>query len=453
MLKFMRRHARGFLIKALFTLIIVVFVFWGIGSFRSRERVIARVDGRPITLLEYEENYRRLFGLLAQRGVGEQEIKEKALQDLINKYMLISAAERLGINVSEEELLVHISSMDAFKHEGTLSRGRLITVLKRRNIDPKAFEEKERLNVLASKMADIVKDGVLLSEEEVWLEYVKEKGRVELGYMVFDPEELLSRISVDEREIEEIYEREKDRLKEENLLRLKYVVFDEGRRVKEDEVYMDLLKETDLEAYARRKGLSFYDSGLIQEKEARERFKDFQIEALLRDLRKGEISLPIRKGSSFYIFQLFDFKEGAPLRREEALKILRERVKRERATVLARAQAEEALEKGRFFLKKKTGVLPRTSRRIDGIGEIPEGARGIFQLTEKEPIFKKPVAIAGRYYIFRYEREEPPDRDMWEKERTLFGEYILEKKREEALRSFLESLRSRLKVEVEREYL
>ena len=453
MLKFMRRHARGFLIKALFTLIIVVFIFWGIGSFRGRERVIAKVDGRPITLFEYEENLRRFSALLASKGLEEKEIRERALRELIDKYILISAAEELGVKVSEEEFLEHISSLEMFRGEGVMTRGTLLSILKKRNVDAKRFEEKERLNALAMKMAEIVKDSVIPKEEEIWLGYVKEKGMVELSYLVFDPAELTREVILDEREIEAAYERERGRLREESTLRLKYVVLEEGGQLREDAVYVDLLKERDLEAYARRNGLAFSDSGLISQKEAKEKFKDVDVEGLIRDLRKGEISLPIKKGSKSYIFQLSDFQEGKPLPKEVALGVLRERMRRERATLLAKAKAEEAIERPHLSFKAKTGLLPRNSRFIKGIGEIPEDARGIFHLTERDPIFRRPVLIGGKYYVFKYEREEPPRREMWEKEKNLFGEYFLEKKREEALREFLDSMRQGLKITIEREYL
>jgi len=43
MLKFMRRHATGWMIKIMFSLIIIVFVFWGVGSFKEREKTVAQV--------------------------------------------------------------------------------------------------------------------------------------------------------------------------------------------------------------------------------------------------------------------------------------------------------------------------------------------------------------------------------------------------------------------------
>ena len=62
MLKFMRTHATSFLIKVLLGAIVLVFIFWGVGSFRTQrlERV-ASVNGQPITQEQYREAYNLLL--------------------------------------------------------------------------------------------------------------------------------------------------------------------------------------------------------------------------------------------------------------------------------------------------------------------------------------------------------------------------------------------------------
>ena len=50
MLSLMRKKAGSWMIKVILALIVVVFMFWGVGSFRNRQAaVVASVDGMPIT--------------------------------------------------------------------------------------------------------------------------------------------------------------------------------------------------------------------------------------------------------------------------------------------------------------------------------------------------------------------------------------------------------------------
>ena len=53
MLDFMRKHAGTWMIKALLFAIVVVFVFWGVGSWTSQqEGVVATVNGEAISSTE-----------------------------------------------------------------------------------------------------------------------------------------------------------------------------------------------------------------------------------------------------------------------------------------------------------------------------------------------------------------------------------------------------------------
>lgn len=452
MLRFMRRQARGLLIKTLFALIIIVFIFWGIGSFRGREKVIAKIEGKSITLGEYEENLRKLSRVFARKGeIDERELKEKALNDLIEKYLLVAFAEKIGIKISEEEFIEYLSKHELFEKERNLERKRILEILKRNNIDPKIFEEKEKLNLLALKAAKIIMDNVLLDETELQEEYKKEKGLVELSYMVFDPKTFEDKISIEKAELESIYEREKERYKEEDLYRLKYIVVDENGPLKEDKAYLDLLREKDIERYGKSKGLKVFDTGFLTEREIKERFKNLKVEEAIRDLRKGEISLPLREGGRFYIFELTDFEKGKPLKKEVAIKLIESRLRKERAALLARAEAEEALEKGEYSWRGNTGFIQRNSTFIKGIGEIPEEGRGILKLNERDRVFKKPLFIGGKYYIFSFKGEREPEREMWEKEKNIFREVFLQAKREEYLKKFLMELRKKMEIKISKE--
>ena len=67
MLDFMRRHAGTWMIKALLFAIVVVFIFWGVGSWTSREQgVVATVNGESISQEAYRSSYNRLLDQVRQ---------------------------------------------------------------------------------------------------------------------------------------------------------------------------------------------------------------------------------------------------------------------------------------------------------------------------------------------------------------------------------------------------
>jgi peptidyl-prolyl cis-trans isomerase D len=104
----MRKHAGSWLIKVILGVIVVVFVFWGVGSYRSRkESRIAVVNGEVIGVEAYrnayqqlENQYRQQLGdAMNQDLMKNLNLKEQALDQLINRRLMLQQAEQLGLKV------------------------------------------------------------------------------------------------------------------------------------------------------------------------------------------------------------------------------------------------------------------------------------------------------------------------------------------------------------------
>ena len=109
---------------------------------------------------------------------------------------------------------------------------------------------------------------------------------------------------------------------------------------------------------------------------------------------------------------------GSRLTRARRSKSSRARVTGEKARVMARLRAEDAIKGGAKFVKE-TGFLPKNSPVIPGIGQIPRDGAGIFALP-KGKTYDKPVEIGGKYYVFACRDEKQPDKDQWEKEKETY---------------------------------
>ncbi len=139
MLKFMRKHATGYLVKGMFGLIIIVFIFWGVGSFRAGERVVAEVGPYKVYFTEYQETYNKLLNMYRmiykdkfdENVVKELKLKEKAMDEIIDRYVLIKKAKELGITTSEEEFINYIANMEMFRRDGKFNEKVYVEVLKR----------------------------------------------------------------------------------------------------------------------------------------------------------------------------------------------------------------------------------------------------------------------------------------------------------------------------------
>ena len=453
MLRFMRRHATGYMIKAMFMAIIAVFILWGVGSFKEGEKTLEEVGPYKITATEYQQAYQNLLNFyrmiyreqLDEKMMAQLKLKDAAMNQLIDKYLMLVKADELGVRVSDKELTDSIASMEEFKRDGKFDKAVYMELLKRNNTDPKVFEESQKQSLLVRKMLAILQDnGVAFSERDIRDSYIKERGQVRLGYTAFDPAQYTDQVKVQDKEIEDTYEKEKGNYRTENSYHLIYMVIDNKGPVKDDQAYMDLLKSKDLAAYAKSKGLEVVDLGNMKGSDVMTRLSRLRVDTWLKGMNQGDVSLPVRDSGKSYIFQVVEKTEGKPLGKEEALKLVRAKLVAERARTLAKAKAEEAIKDKSTSFTKETGLIPRQSQEIPGLGPIPKDDTGLLALSSEKKMYEKPVDFGGRYYVFSYAGEKQPDEAQWEKEKDGFKQSYLARKRSE----FLESLKNEMKKQV-----
>ena len=121
----MRKHAKYFYV--LFVIIIITFVFWGVGTVdkTGSVEVIAEVGQHKITVEEYWKAYDRTFRFYKEvykdafNEKMQKDLKEKVLDSLMDEKVLLIASKEAGISVSDEELQDSISGeRGLFKERG-----------------------------------------------------------------------------------------------------------------------------------------------------------------------------------------------------------------------------------------------------------------------------------------------------------------------------------------------
>ena len=110
MLKWLRRSTRSWFIYLAIGAIVVVFIFWGVGSYKaSRSQDAAEVNGVVIPMTEFSRQYNDLVKQYQERTGGEVtpemikslRLKEMALSQLVEEALLLQAAPRLGLEVTD----------------------------------------------------------------------------------------------------------------------------------------------------------------------------------------------------------------------------------------------------------------------------------------------------------------------------------------------------------------
>jgi TRAP-type C4-dicarboxylate transport system permease large subunit len=124
MLNVMRKQAGSWMIKVILFAIVIVFVFWGVGSFRSQEaNKVAVVNDEIISVAEYRrtynnllDQYRQRFGSSLNDGMIEMlNVKKQALDQLIDRTILLQEAKKLDLRVSDAEIAESIMKTAIFR--------------------------------------------------------------------------------------------------------------------------------------------------------------------------------------------------------------------------------------------------------------------------------------------------------------------------------------------------
>lgn len=233
MLRLMREQATSWLIKVLLGAIVIVFIFWGVGSFRSqRGGRIALVNGEQITLDDYREAYNNLIEQYRQRFgnnlndemIKTLQLKQQALNQLINNRLLVQEARRLNFRISDKMLAETIMNIGAFQSAGVFDRRLYQNLLSRLRMTPEEFEIAQREAMLVEKLRTLILDSVKVSDQEAREWFNWSNTLVNIDFVLFDPEQYTD-VNPTSEEINAYFENHKANYKTDAMVKVRFLQF------------------------------------------------------------------------------------------------------------------------------------------------------------------------------------------------------------------------------------
>jgi peptidyl-prolyl cis-trans isomerase D len=215
MLKILRKHSKHWLIAIIIGAIVVVFIFWGMGSMDPpSSREIARVYGEPIPLTTFYQ-YVNLLEKKSRfrRNLSEEDIKalrERAPDSLIRLVLLTQTADRLGLKVSDAEVIAAIQSDPDFQQQGAFEpRLYELFIGRGRNREARKVEYEKwlRLQLLGAKALENIASFAKVSEAELQEYFQLAREAVQVDYLTVKPESFVSRVKPTEVELKEYYQK------------------------------------------------------------------------------------------------------------------------------------------------------------------------------------------------------------------------------------------------------
>ncbi|MBI5196620.1 MAG: SurA N-terminal domain-containing protein [Nitrospirae bacterium] len=175
MLEIMRSHKffSVFLLSVITGVIIVTFVFWGIGTQNQQvNSVLAEVEKEKITQEEYWRVFDNAERYYREQNKTEEEmkklnLKDKVLNDLIDSKVLMIAANNMKIKVTEDELQQEIMNNPSFQKNGVFDKNVYLRTLELNRTTPAAYESSMMKELTLKKMQMLIGETAELSQDEI----------------------------------------------------------------------------------------------------------------------------------------------------------------------------------------------------------------------------------------------------------------------------------------------
>ena len=211
MLTSIGKFSKSFFVKLLVGIIILPFVFWGMGDvFRGgNQNVIASVDSEKVSTQEFVDYLRRLNLSEDQiKSLPKTDLIEKILSDYIGKKVMKLEIEKLGIEVTDNSLRKIIKNDEMFFKDKKFSRTEYEKFLIKSGVTAPQFEnnivEQEKRRQFLSSLSG----GMVIPELLIKKEYRKENQIKTIKYI--DLEKFHSKNKPTDESKKELFERNKD---------------------------------------------------------------------------------------------------------------------------------------------------------------------------------------------------------------------------------------------------
>ncbi len=244
MLGWMRKQTRSWFVYIAFGIIIIVFVFfygWG-GRDAREDTVVALVGDQKITRRQYDRSYENLLMMsrnIYKRALSEKEIKglrERALDDLIDRTLMLQEAERRGLAISQDETRREIANTPSFQREGVFDKNLYLRQLATIRMNPSEFEKSMRTSMLIAKLMNTVQSTAKLSDEELFALYKLDNEKVNLKFLKLNALDFENKVEVSPEEIERYYEGTEEDYRVRESVNVKYLSFDPRHHREEAEI-------------------------------------------------------------------------------------------------------------------------------------------------------------------------------------------------------------------------
>ena len=203
--------SKSFFIKLLVGIIILPFVFWGMGDvFRGgNQNVIATIDSKKVSTQEFVNYFGRLnLDEEKIKNLPKTDLMEKVLSEYIGRKVMALEIEKSGITINDKSLRDIIKNDKLFFKDNKFSRTEYEKFLLKSNVTAPAFEQNIVKQESRRQFLSFLAGGITIPNILIENEFNKENQTKTIKYI--NLEKYYSSKKPSEEKIKELYDKNKN---------------------------------------------------------------------------------------------------------------------------------------------------------------------------------------------------------------------------------------------------
>ncbi len=226
MLLAINEKIKGWLGGAIIALIALPFALWGIQSYigGGEQLIAASVDDREISLRELDKTaslLRQEMQSRSQLPPSDIIVKKRALDQLVNTALLEQASFEQGYRISDAYLAA--KTRQIFTRDGKFDKDYFIAALQSQGMTPAVFEQRYRSELRVSQMRDAIMTPAIVSDADTRKIIELQKQEREFRWLKLNIDKLANDVTITDDEIETYYKSRQNQFMTPQQVSIEYV--------------------------------------------------------------------------------------------------------------------------------------------------------------------------------------------------------------------------------------
>src|SRR5262249_20938872 len=189
-----------------------------LGGNAPQQGVLAKVAGEDVTTAEVQKQARAMVQQQFPRGGAQANMllpyfAQRAADNLINEKLMLSEANRMGLRVTNPEVLEELEhgrySATFFPGGKFIGQSQYEALLQNAELTVPQFEHLVADEILLRKLEKMISSSASVSDTEVRQQFEKDNTKVKFDYAVIKKDDVLKTLHPAEAELKAYYDRNK----------------------------------------------------------------------------------------------------------------------------------------------------------------------------------------------------------------------------------------------------